>query len=260
MGRASSNKKVARASRAAGRNGSSRNLAWPIGLGVVVVLGIVLVGLSAAGRQTAEASPPVLGDHWHAAYGLYICGDFEPPLADAQQDVSGLHSHSDGLIHIHPFSTRYTGDGANLGAFADTVGLELADDQLTLPSGDKFENGDDCDGEPGEVQVKVWDGIGDEQGRMLEADFADFAPSDGSLVTIAFAPEGAELPKPPSTGTAPQDVAGAAPVGGVPAEASTSTTAPTDATGITIPTERTPTSTTDTSAPDGGLTSTTAGT
>jgi hypothetical protein len=41
---------------------------------------------------------------------------------------------------------------------------------------------------------------------MLESDFADFAPQDGELITIAFAPEGADIPKPPSAGTQPTDV------------------------------------------------------
>ncbi|MDP8987195.1 MAG: hypothetical protein M3N11_02455, partial [Actinomycetota bacterium] len=103
-----------------------------------------------------------------------------------------------------------------LEAFARQVGMELSDDALRLPGGEAFENGDDCGGEPGVVQVKVWDSVADAEGRVLEADVAQFAPPESSLVTIAFAPEGADIPKPPSAGTVPGDVAGGAPVGGGP--------------------------------------------
>lgn len=206
MGRASSNKKVARAARAAGRQSSSRSsLAWPLAMAAVVALGAVLIFVSRGGERAA-ADPPVLGDHWHAAVGIYVCGDFQPNPNDAKQDVSGIHSHGDGLMHIHPFGTRYTGDGANLAAFADTVGMEITDERLVLGSGEEYANGDDCNGEPGRVQVKVWDDNLDQQGRLLEGNLAGYAPPDGSLVTIAFVPEDAEIPKPPSADTAPSDV------------------------------------------------------
>ncbi len=228
MGRASSNKRIARAARAAGRDTEpkqARALAWPLAMVAVVGLGGVLIFFSVGER--AEASAPLLGDHWHAAYGISVCGEFLPPLGDAQQDTSGIHTHSDGLVHIHPFSTRYTGDGATLGAFAGQVGLTLEDDRLDLPGSGEFANGGDCAGEPAEVQVKVWDGVADVEGRLLDADLAGYAPPDGSLVTIAFAPVGADLAKPPSAGTVPDDLPGAAPVGGSPAPgATTPSTAP----------------------------------
>jgi hypothetical protein len=213
MGRASSAKKVKRAAQAGGAK-SSRNLVWPLALGAIVVLGSVLIFLSRP--KPSEAQPPVLGDHWHVAYGIYACDEFVPPLADARADASGIHTHQDGLIHIHPFSTRYTGEGANLEAFARQVGLELGDDGFQLPGGEAFQNGDDCGGEPGVVQVKVWTGVDDPEGRLLEGDVTQFAPPDSSLVTIAFVPEGADIPRPPSAGTVPGDVAGGAPVGGGP--------------------------------------------
>lgn len=205
MGRASSNKKVARAARAAGKQTSKRtSLAWPLSLVAVIALGAVLI-VASRGNQ-AEAQAPLLGDHWHAAVGLYVCGEFEPNPNDAMQDVSGIHSHGDGLMHIHPFGTRYTGEGANVAAFAETVGMEISDDRLVLPNGEEYTNGDECDGEPGEVQVKVWDSNADQQGRLLEGGFGDYAPRDGSVLTIAFVPEGTDIPKPPSAGTTPTDV------------------------------------------------------
>ncbi|MGI9120737.1 MAG: hypothetical protein ACR2G7_11565 [Acidimicrobiales bacterium] len=232
MGRASSNKKVARAARAAGRTKSSRNLVWPLALVAVVALGSALIFISLP--QKAEASPPILGDHWHAAYAVYVCGEFQPPLGDIKTDTSGIHSHKDGLIHIHPFTARYTGDGANLGTFGDTVGMKLDDDALTVPGRPTFKNGDDCGGKPGKVQVKVWD-ITDQEGRLLKDDLAAYAPKEGDLVTIGFIPAGTDLPQPPSAGTVPADVQGATPPGQAPATttapAEGSTTVPTPAPG-----------------------------
>lgn len=204
MGKASSNKKVARAAKAAGRPGARKNYVWPVTIGAVVLLGVVLIVASFGGGPSED--PPQIGDHWHAAYGVMVCDSFRPPLSDAGPDESGIHSHGDGLVHIHPFSTRFTGEDANLAAFGGSVDLDLQDDALTLPGGETFANGDDCGDEPGMVQVKVWDGPEDDEGRLLAADLAAFAPQDGDLVTIAFAPEGADIPKPPSAGAQPTDV------------------------------------------------------
>ena len=205
MGRASSSKKVARAARAAGRQTSSRSsLVWPLALVAVVGVGVALILVSRP--EKALAQPPLLGDHWHAAVGIYVCGEFQPNPNDVKQDLSGIHSHGDGLMHIHPFGTRYTGDGANVAAFADQVGMEVADDALRLPGGEEHRNGDDCGGQPGVVQLKVWQSNADQNGYLVQGDLPDYAPSDGSLLTIAFVPEGAEIPKPPSADTAPTDV------------------------------------------------------
>lgn len=205
MGRASSSKKVARAAKASGRPGTKKSYVWPASIGLVVLLGVGLIAVSAAERDSADAAP-IIGDHWHAAYGVYACDGFLPPVTDAKADESGIHSHSDGLIHIHPRSTRYSGEDADLGAFGETTALELEDDSITMPDGQTFRNGDDCGGEAGVVQVKVWSGPSDAEGRLLESDFADFAPQDGDLVTIAFVPEGAEIPQPESAGVRPTDV------------------------------------------------------
>jgi hypothetical protein len=225
---------------------------------LIVLLGVGLVAVSAIGRDNDASAAPLINDHWHAAYGIYLCDTFVPSLSDAQADQSGIHTHADGLIHIHPFSTNYTGEDANLAAFAETTGFELEDDSLTMPDGETYEDGDDCGGEPGVVQVKVWTDQADTEGRLLEDGFSDYAPQDGELVTIAFAPEGTELVQPPSAGTQPTDVVpapGATVPPGVPTTlpAEGATDAPTtvpDATATTAaPPAGEPAPTTDTTAP-----------
>jgi hypothetical protein len=252
MGRASSSKKVARAARAAGRPGSGRNWLWPAAVTVLVALGITLVFVSRDDGSAAEASPAI-GDHWHSAYGVYTCGDFVDPLTDQNDDANGIHTHQDGLIHIHPTSTQATGDNATLSVFAEETGLGLEDDRLEIPGGDTFVEGEDeCGGEPGIVQVAVWDDPIDESPEVVTEDVADIKLGENQILTIAFAREGADLPKPPtavrlSDPNAAEEGRPVQPIEGVP-DPSTTTPAPPAGDG----------GTTTSSAPAGGSTTTSA--
>lgn len=230
MGRASSSKKVFRAARAAGKPGTSRNLLWPAVITVLAGVGVFLMVVSIPKDRVSAA--PRIGDHWHAPYGVYLCGEFQPPLAASEDDSGSLHTHADGLVHIEPSSTAYTGPGANLGAFSEGVGLELDEDSLTLPGRETLENGDDCGGSPGTVQVKVWSGPDDTEGRVLEGDPKDYAFQDGDIVTIAFVAEGAEIPQPPSASTMP--AAGGAPPEPPPADTPATSEGPAGSTGTTV--------------------------
>jgi hypothetical protein len=136
----------------------------------------------------------------------------QDPLVDTQGDQYGIHTHEDGLIHIHPSSNAATGERATLQRFADEVDLRLEDDVLEPPGGERYEDGDDCGGQPGEVVVKVWDSPTATEGRVLEGDFADHRPQDGEVIAIAFIPEGTagELQMPPTVArlqdpTAPEE-------------------------------------------------------
>jgi hypothetical protein len=200
MGRASSSKKVNKAAKTAGKPGDSSNALWFGALAVVVLLGVGLIGFTIVQRPDEPDSDvaPQVGEHWHAAYGINVCGEWQQPLQDVRQDVSGIHTHADGLVHIHPFSSRYAGEGANLGVFGEMVGLELAEDSITLPDGETYSTGDDCNGEEGEVRVVVWDDPTAEEPREVDGDPASYAPQDTEVVTIAFLPVGAEVEMPPT--------------------------------------------------------------
>jgi len=232
MGRASSSKKVQRAARAAGRPGTGRNWLWPAAVVALVALGVTLVVVS---RDTSEASAesPTFGDHWHAAYGIYTCDGFADPLADKKGDPVGIHTHQDGLIHIHPTSASATGSKATLGVFTDETGLGLEDDKLEIPDGKTYTEGKDkCDGKPGIVQVAVWDDPSDETPEVVTEDMTDIKLGQNQLLTIAFAPEGTDLPKPPSEAelAAPRDLQSttlpSVPVSPAPDAGTSSTTAP----------------------------------
>ena len=131
MGKASSSKKVARAARAGGRSAANkqRNLLFPGVIGGIMLLGVALVAFAANDRKAEDDVPPVLGDHWHAAVGFYICGEFQPNLPEFESRV-GIHTHGDGVIHIHPSSAGGAGENATLGAFLEGAGVTLDDNEL----------------------------------------------------------------------------------------------------------------------------------
>jgi hypothetical protein len=196
MGKASSSKKVARAARTGGSARASRNVNWgfPAAMIGIVVAGILLVGFVRQDAVSEASTPPRIGkDHWHAAYGIYTCDTFAAPLGDIGEDALGIHTHTDGLIHIHPFSSNAAGNQAQLGVFADQVGLVFDDDSFTLPTGETFTTGDDCGGEEGVVRVIKWpSGDYTAEPEIIDSNFADIQfTADGEAFTIFFGPESA---------------------------------------------------------------------
>lgn len=210
MGKASSSKKVSRAARTGGgrtKRGSS-SLGWPIVLGLVVVLGTAGIVYSREQRQPdtsapRAAGPGKAGDHWHSALGFNICGAFAPDLPDPQVDPLGIHTHGDGIVHTHPFSARAAGRNARLGLYLDLFdGLEVSSDEVQLPGQDAKRNGMECDGKPAVVRTKIWQSRAPgEEGEVYNGDPADIRLGDNQLITIAFLPTDAEIPRPPSEPT-----------------------------------------------------------
>jgi hypothetical protein len=165
------------------------------------------------GDEAVDTSgAPRIGDHWHVAVELSVCGDALPAPTDAGPDVSGIHSHSDGLIHIHPFTEEFTGEGAVLGAFLDTVGVEVGDDGLQLDDNTSVPFEGECDNEPARLVVSRWASgdHGDPTVTVLESaeDLrAILLDEDGMALAIGLVGEGGELPPPASAASAPSDVA-----------------------------------------------------
>ena len=209
MGRASSSKKVARAAgTGGGRLGrSSRPLGWYAFIAVVTILGVAGIVFSRAERRaelaaSADGTAPLAGkDHWHNAYGFYLCDSYAPNLGDIS---GGIHSHADGLIHIEPLTRRESGKNATLARFLDAADVDVDDDSLQLPGGKEFEEGKTkCGGDKeGVMQLKV-------NGEPpVTTGLTSRKMEEGDIVTIAFAPEGAEIPKPPSEAALRDQLAG----------------------------------------------------
>lgn len=239
MGKASSAKKVARAARTGGgrtRRGST-SWVWPGLMAAVVILGSAGIVYSRDQRQPDNTRPLAAaagrsGDHWHSAIAFYVCGSFVPNLPEGD-DPLGIHGHGDNVIHIHPFGASAAGKRATLGVYFDSVSAEVTDDRIGLPGQDSKRNGDRCDNGPGVVQAKVWDTRSPtDPGRIVEGDPSNIRPQDNQLITIAFVPEGTDIPKPPSEPNldALTDVPGATTTTSTPASSTSTTNAPTTST------------------------------
>jgi hypothetical protein len=195
MGKASSSKKVAKAARAGGSLRATRDRKWgfPLAIAGIVVVGAVLVWFVRDDRLEEAAIPPRIGDHWHNAYAVYECDTFAPPLADVSpDDPLGIHTHSDGLMHIHPFSANASGENATFSVFGEQVGVEFGDNSFSV-SGEDFEDGAECGEGEGVVRVLKWEaGAYDEDPEVIDGDLGAIRfTSDGDAYTIFFGPESA---------------------------------------------------------------------
>jgi hypothetical protein len=210
MGKASSAKKVARAARAGGRRSAGprqRNLLFPGAVALIVILGVSLITYAARDRKTDDQVAPVANqDHWHSAFGIYICDQFLPAVAEFESP-DGIHTHGDGVIHIHPFTQNAAGDNATLGVFLEGASIELTNNELKV-NGDTYKEGDDtcgsgADKQKGELVVATWNDVQstDRNPARITHDFNDIKfTEDGQGYVIAFVPdaEDTEIPKPDS--------------------------------------------------------------
>jgi hypothetical protein len=255
MGKASSSKKVARAARAGGRSSGSkqRNLLFPSVIGVIVLVGTGLIAFAANERKSEADIPPVINqDHWHAAIGISICGEAQPPTGEFESRI-GIHTHGDGVIHIHPFSGGGSGENATLGAYLEGAGIELTDSKLTIGDESWEEGEDECDGEAAELVVAQWKNVQstDENPALIRRDFGDIRfREDGEGYTIAFVPEGTtDIPKPESAaqlaelGAIDDATATSLPEGEEPPEGSDTTEAGDEGSDTTEPADTTTTAT-----------------
>ena len=195
----------------------------------MVVLAILVIGLGTIvyARQSqpaADASPPTINDHWHAAYGFSLCDQEEfTQLSGAKEETdasgqlisseflrTGVHSHDDGVIHWHPYTSAAVGKRATLGVFLDVYDVELTDDSLKFPEeqgGQEYIEGETmCDGEDGELKVVVWDNYNDTgTGTTYVSNFDDIRVDRNSMVfTISFQPKGTDVTMPPWAADLPE--------------------------------------------------------
>ena len=217
MAKPSSSKKVQRAARAATSSKGTRErreLGFPLALALVVILGVALVVFARSSR-TPAAAPRVGNDHWHSAYAIYDCDRFLPAFTSAA-DPDGIHSHQDGVVHIHPWNSSAAGDRADLDVFLEAMGARVTDDEISGPGIGVLEAGSDCNGEPTVIRVVRFARIDldpDDPGAddlisslsdIYEAtdtysdDFGDVRLlGDLEAFTFARVPAGADVPPPP---------------------------------------------------------------
>ena len=229
MGKASSAKKVARLA----QKGKGRKVRFQGGtLFPALIVGIAVVGAALIVYSRASIPnqniPPTVEDHWHASYGFYACDEWLPDLQGNKEEQdsagqlisdgfrrTGIHSHNDGVIHWHPYTSAATGRNAKLGVFLDVYGIKLSDDKLEFPAdqgGAVYEEGvtkcTDADGKSvdGEIVVYAFDAFDTpDKYTTYITNFDDVRLSqDGMAFSIVFAPAGSKAELPPSAASLPE--------------------------------------------------------
>jgi hypothetical protein len=258
MGKASSTKKVARAARAGGRvsSGQPRGLLFPGVLTLIVVLGVSLVVYARSERSNEDlGGVPQLGDHIHVALAVNICGEEQSPVPEWEPTPIGIHTHGDGVMHIHPTSQLGVGRNATLGRFIESareegdIDFSLSDTKLDYLDKTYEEGEAKCEGvDDPELRVAYWEDVQDETSlpEVTTGDFGDRrSDKNGGGFTIFYGDPDADIPRPAN---AEQLEA----LGAVDAGGATTTTVPGETT-TTVPGETTTTvagdTTTTTAAP-----------
>ena len=229
MGKASSAKKVARLA----QKGKGRKVRFQGGtLFPALIVGIAVFGAALIVYSRAsipnQNTPPTVEDHWHASYGFYACDEWLPDLQGNKEELdtagqllsdgfrrTGIHSHNDGVIHWHPYSSSATGRNAKLGVFLDVYGIKLSDDKLEFPAdqgGAVYEEGvtkcTDADGKSvdGEIVVYAFDAYDTpDKYTTYITNFKDVRLfEDGMAFSIVFAPAGSKAELPPSAASLPE--------------------------------------------------------
>lgn len=153
----------------------------PVVFIIVVVMGI----LGALFVVRSATGAPRINDHWHATYSVFICGQRQPNFP-TWEAAEGVHTHGDGVIHIHPFSPAGEGSGARLVKWFEYGGGKLTQSEMRMPGKPNNEenvwkNGEECsDGSEGVLQVFV-------NGEKMD-DWSRYIPHDGDRVRIVFGP------------------------------------------------------------------------
>lgn len=150
---------------------------WVPVVAIILVVFGILAGLFIT--RSATGAPRIGKDHWHATYQFIACGERQP---NAPTWEGGVHTHGDGVIHIHPFTPAEEGAGARLVKWFDYGGGKLTGDSIKMPGSSKtYTNGDKCpDGTTGTLQIFV--------NNQKMNDWSRYIPHDGDRIRMVFGP------------------------------------------------------------------------
>jgi hypothetical protein len=177
-------------------------------IAAIVVLGVAGIALSRTTSSSANQPGPNIGDHWHAALGVNICGSWKANTPQYEA-ATGIHSHGDGFMHMHPLSRAGANKNANVGLFLKQAGEKVSASEIKLADAD-LKNGEACknlEDKKGKVRWAV-------NGKERKGDPAEYVAKDGDVVALAFLPQGTDIGTPPVArgGAVPSDLGGSQPL------------------------------------------------
>jgi hypothetical protein len=184
---------------------------WYASLVLICLVGFLLIGFSRyqrTHRTNSSLGPPTTSQVWHAALGIDICGTMEPNLpASTNTKTTGLTANGNGVLTVAPKNSSESGGNATLGKFVSGYkGLALTSSSLQYPGKPVENNGNVCAkgtpdaGKPGVVIVVSWPNFESKgKGTETSGDPQDLKLANAQLVTMAFVPATASIPKPPAT-------------------------------------------------------------
>ena len=182
---------------------------WYMGLVLICLLGLALIVYSRYERQhPGSAGQPMVGTHWYAALSVDICGKQSSLAANpTSKPTPGITTDGSGVITIAPTSGADAGANATLGRFVQTYrGLKLSSSELKLPSTTTYRNGGTCPTGTRDahkrayVRVQEWPsyyGTGASH-PVTVSDPSSLKFANTQLITVAYVPTGASIPKPGS--------------------------------------------------------------
>jgi hypothetical protein len=186
---------------------------WYAALVIIVLVGVGSVALARYHyvKGTPSVSPTV-GQTWHAALEVNICGTKEPALsATPAGGTSGLTAASGGLLLIAPKSSSEAGNNATLGKFgSEYTGMTLTNSTFKYPDSSvpAYRNGEKCAsgtpdaGKVGVLRARTWTlAANSAQGKKIKligGTTTDKAASlklkNAQLITLSFGPAKKTLP------------------------------------------------------------------
>lgn len=212
------------------------NMGYGLFMTGLVAFGSFLVVISRDDEISAKDAPGVaIGEHWHAFLGVNICGEWVPSVPPYEAPT-GVHSHGDGFLHMHPRSSSGAHERATVGLFMKQARGDnrFNNDSIEIEGRKKVENGDQCKelkSKEKEAGVR-WSVNGSE--KPLGSDPSNYIPNDGDIIAVAFLPKDVPIGEPPGAKKSPSDLAGEPDPGtapttappAAPADGATTTTVP----------------------------------
>ena len=181
---------------------------WYASLVLICVVGLLLLGFSRYERThptVNSAGQPTTSQTWHAALATDVCGTLKPNLpASTNSGKVGFTTDGSGVLTIAPKNSSESGANATLGRFVTDYGhgLQLSNTTLRYPGETAHTNGDVCpkgtpdSGKPGVVIVYSWPNFSAQKGAETSGAPQDLRFTNGQLITMAFVPATATIPKP----------------------------------------------------------------